>query len=150
MKNRSEIPGSAPQHASEAATGTGVPPDRSLGVTIFVRRRAETAVEADPNDVQAVAAFASGYGIEICSVDPASRRVKVSGEASAFERAFAVCLSSSGNAISYRGPLTVPEHLDGVIVAVLGLDTRPVARPRRRGGFSSAGESTSTGPGAGE
>ena len=51
------------------------------------------------------------------------------------QAAFGVTLEVVGDAasqqhITYQGPLTVPKQLDGIIVAVLGLDQRPVAKPR--------------------
>ena len=66
-------------------------------------------------------------------MNPAARTVKVEGAATDFNRAFGIDLSSFGNYVSYSGPITVPESLASVVVAVLGLDNRPVARQDRAG-----------------
>ena len=153
MSSRAEIPGSAPLHLSEAGSATPVSPKEHLRATIVLRRRpgtsdigekllagdfqpvsrekAAAAISADPNDVATVESFAGQYGLHVIASDPAKRMVKVEGTARDFDRAFGIELSSFGNYVSYNGPITVPEPLADVIVAVLGLDSRPVARPRR-------------------
>ncbi len=148
---RAEIPGSAPLHSSDAQE-SGLGPERNLAATIVLRRRPGTSdtgeqllsgnfepvsrdaaaelIGADPEDLQAVESFAREYGLTVSSVNPAGRTMRVKGTATDFNRAFGIHLSSFGNFVSYSGPITVPESLAGVVVAVLGLDNRPVARPR--------------------
>ena len=36
-------------------------------------------------------------------------------------------LEAFGEYIGYQGPLTIPDNLSGIVMAVLGLDTRPIA-----------------------
>jgi kumamolisin len=131
---RTPVPGSAPVHAS-AAHFTAAPPNEILDVTIMLRRPYPDAMAADPNDLAAVANFVSSYGLQVVAENPDARTIKAEGTATQMEAAFGVSLKvSSGTAgqefVTYQGPLTVPKQLDGVVVAVLGLDRRPMAKPR--------------------
>jgi Pro-kumamolisin, activation domain len=142
---RAEIAGSDPKHAGEQ-TETALEGGHPLTATIVLRHKPQSAdleqrlfagdpvghgdASADPEDVAAVKAFARQFGLQIVSADAAKRSVKVAGTAAAFQRAFDIKLGRFGDYVSYRGPLTVPESLAPVILAVLGLDTRPVASPR--------------------
>ncbi|MDQ2842149.1 MAG: protease pro-enzyme activation domain-containing protein [Acidobacteriota bacterium] len=151
---RAELAGSAPLHSGETPR-TAIAPDRQLTASIILRRRPGTAdlgeqllsgktisreaaaaqIEADPSDIAAVEAFAGQYGLHVVESDAAKRIVKVAGTAQDFDRAFGIQLGQYGNYTSYSGPLTLPESLDGVIVAVLGLDNRPIAAPRTVSGY---------------
>ncbi|HWF46239.1 MAG TPA: protease pro-enzyme activation domain-containing protein [Bryobacteraceae bacterium] len=131
---RVPIPGSAPVHAS-AAQLTAAPPNEVLDVTIMLRRPSPGAMAADPNDLAAVRSFVQSYGLQVVAENPDARTMKVQGTAAQMQQAFGVALRVSGNAptpefVTYQGSLTVPKQLDGVIIAVLGLDRRPVAKPR--------------------
>ncbi len=148
---RVEIPGTTPLPSGNLEK-TAVFPGQQLTATILLRRRPGAAdaggqllagnfepisrdaaaeqIGADPQDLHAVESFVREYGLTIASVNPAARTVKVEGTATDFNRAFEIDLGSFGNYVSYSGPITVPESLAGVVVAVLGLDNRPVARPR--------------------
>lgn len=131
-------------------------PSQSVDVTILVRRRPASGTEprieailrgeaqpisrgdaaeflgADPVDLQKVAAFATSYGLTVTESSPAKRTAKVSGTVAQMEAAFGVKLHSCEIAgkvyLSYESALTIPASLDGIIVGVLGLDQRPVAR----------------------
>jgi len=148
---RAEIPGSAPLHSGDTQK-SALASNQLLTATILLRRSpgspdigeqllsgdfepisrdaAAAQLAADPQDIEAVESFARQYGLTVTSVNPASRTIKVEGMAVDFDRAFGIHLGSFGNYVSYSGPITVPESLAGVVVAVLGLDNRPVARPR--------------------
>ncbi len=150
-RGRAEVPGSAPLHTDNTQK-MELPPEQQLTATLLLRRRPGAAdmseqllsgnfkpisrdavaeqVGADSRDLEAVESFALEYGLTITAVSPAARTIKVEGPATDFARAFQIDLGSFGNYISYRGPITVPESLAGVVVAVLGLNTQPVARPR--------------------
>ena len=119
MAGRSEIPGSAPVRPAKEPK-TPLPPDRLLTATIILQRNSA-------RDVAAVEAFARQYGLQVTEADAAKRTVKVSGSAYDLGRAFGVELSAFGNYIGYQGPITVPDDLSGIVMAVLGLDTRPIA-----------------------
>jgi kumamolisin len=79
--------------------------------------------------------------IEVTGADPGSRRMTLAGPAGVLARAFGTELSlvttpgPTGSPVTHRyrsGPLQVPAELDGVLIAVLGLDTRPQAVPHFR------------------
>src|SRR5579875_3539417 len=113
-------------------------------VTLVLRRRAELAERygADPADVERVRAVLAGRGLEVTGVHPGSRRVKVAGAVGDLARAFGTTLRQVASpdpagrgTVTHRyreGPLYLPAELDGIVVAVLGLDTRPQARPHLR------------------
>jgi kumamolisin len=91
---------------------------------------------AAPGDVAAVERFAGRYGLEVIEVDPPGRRVRLRGSASAMNEAFGVSLERfdhpEGAYRGYGGALQLPAELHGAVVAVLGLDDRPQARPKLR------------------
>lgn len=141
VDDRVPISGSAPVHTSAAHLSTA-PPNEVLDVTIMLRRPNPGAMAADPGDLAAVRNFVQSYGLQVVAENPDARTMKVQGTAAQMEVAFGVTLEVSGNIpnpefVTYQGPLTVPKNLDGVIVAVLGLDRRPIAKPRAA---SSVGE----------
>jgi kumamolisin len=79
--------------------------------------------------------------IQVTGSDPASRRLTIAGAvrdlASVFGTELTLVSSAGpdGEPVSHRyrtGGLQIPAELDGVIVAVLGLDNRPQARPQYR------------------
>lgn len=133
-EERVPIPGSAPVHASEAHF-TAAPADTVLDVTIMLRRPSPGAMAADPQDLTAVRNFVQSYGLRVISENPDARTMKVEGTVSQFQAAFGVTLQQTGGAgghqfLTYQGPLSIPKQLKGIIVAVLGLDRRPAAKPR--------------------
>ncbi|HLH04408.1 MAG TPA: protease pro-enzyme activation domain-containing protein [Bryobacteraceae bacterium] len=119
---RVEIPGSAPQHA-ENASRSPVSPGEPLTVSVILNH-------PDAADVSAVENFAHEYGLQVVEASAEKRTVKLAGTAAQMQAAFGVQLAHYGSAISYAGPITVPAALGGKIMAVLGLDQRPIARPR--------------------
>ncbi|HWE53173.1 MAG TPA: protease pro-enzyme activation domain-containing protein [Bryobacteraceae bacterium] len=83
----------------------------------------------------AVEAFARANGLSIEESDPAKRMVVVTGSVSQMSQAFGVIfgqfVSPEGvSYLSYEGKITLPSEIAGHVIAVLGLDTRPAARPR--------------------
>ncbi len=119
MAGRSEIPGSAPVRPAKEPK-TALAPNRLLTASIILEHNSQ-------QDVAAVEAFARHYDLQVTEADAAKRTVKVSGSAQALGRAFGVELGAFGNYIGYQGPITVPDNLSGIVMAVLGLDTRPIA-----------------------
>ena len=85
-------------------------------------------------DIAAVTAFAEANGLIVESSDAARRLVRLSGAASAMEKAFGTELhryEGDGSACRGRtGELHAPVAIADRITAVLGLDTRPVATPK--------------------
>src|SRR5690349_12650467 len=158
--NLVELPGSA-RTRLEAATPAGqLDTSERAELTLVLRRRAEIPAEivegptvlthdelrdqygADPADVDLVRQTLGALGLEVTEVHASTRRVKVAGTIGALSSAFGVTLQQvsspdpkTGENVMHRyreGPLFVPAALDGVVLAVLGLDTRPQARPHFR------------------
>ncbi|AMM21928.1 peptidase S53 [Frondihabitans sp. PAMC 28766] len=124
----------APVDAATAAT-TVADPDA------YVRDHGAAAA-----DLELVTSTLTGLGLTILESDAASRRVRVEAAVSLVSRVFGTSLEavsseapSAGRGSAARvehrqrsGGLSVPRALDGVVVAVLGLDDRPQARAQFR------------------
>ncbi len=169
--DRATIPGSERSPLIGAKPVGEINPDEQLTVTMVLRRAKETPdltspasrVErgqfasrygADPGDLEKAERFAAGSGLEVSRADLAARTVTLTGSAAAFSQAFGVELRQyERGGARYRGregAITVPKALDGVVVAVLGLDDRAQAKPhihrRRRSGSNGVGANTSYTP----
>ena len=132
-----------------------------IDVTLVIRRRAALPAELvlgpatmspdefaqqhgmDPGDADLVGRVLSAHGIEVTETHTASRRLKVSGTLTALSETFGASLSMvrsphpvAGSGLAehrYRqGGLRIPAELDGIVLAVLGLDDRPQGRPQFR------------------
>jgi kumamolisin len=126
-----------------------LPAEIVAGPTVLTRDQLAAGYGADPADVDLVRSELGRRGLVVTAVYAATRRIKVAGTlgdlASAFGTTLALVSSPdhSGRQVTHRyreGPLYVPAALDGVVTAVLGLDTRPQARPhfRTRGAAGAA------------
>src|SRR5580692_4102520 len=150
---RSELPGATPVQA-------GRDDSQVITVTVLLRRRAQVPTElvegpetisaselgerygADPADAQLVSEVLGSYGLTVTEYHLASRRLKVSGTIAAMEAAFGTTLTEvtsphpdGSGSVRHRyrtGGLSVPAQLSGIIVGVVGLDTRPQASPHFR------------------
>jgi kumamolisin len=91
---------------------------------------------ADSGDLAAVRKFAAANGLTVVQEHAARRTVVLSGTVAQFDAAFSVNLQKfSHPAGIYRGrtgAILLPQELDGVVEAVLGLDNRPQAKPHFR------------------
>jgi kumamolisin len=91
---------------------------------------------ADAADLAAVRAFAAAKGLAVVLEHAARRTVLLSGTVAQFNAAFNVQLQQMAHATgSYRGrtgAIELPVELDGIVEAVLGLDSRPQAAPHFR------------------
>jgi kumamolisin len=140
-----------------------------IELTIVTRRRAELPLDdsgvpvrltrtelergygTDPAELELVADTLSGLGLEVTGRHAGTRRVTVAGTVSALSAAFGAELSmvtspvpggSQRVAHRYReGALQIPAELDGIVVAVLGLDNRPQSRSMARRADPAAGTS---------
>ncbi|MCW2929785.1 MAG: peptidase [Actinomycetia bacterium] len=154
------LPGSERSELSSATpTGEALDQQATIEATLVLRRRAQVPAElvtgpqtittdqlaarygASPEDIELVKSTLERLGLTVTEVDTGSRRVKVSGTVAAMSAAFDTSLSLvtsdhlGAGAVQHRyrsGWLSVPAALDGIVVAVLGLDDRPVARPQVR------------------
>jgi kumamolisin len=133
--------------------------DERAQITLVLRRKAELPEEivvgpavlshdelaegygADPADVDLVRRELGGRGLEVTAVHATTRRVKVAGTLGDLSSTFGTTLrqvsstDQRGRRVTHRyreGPLYLPAALEGVVTAVLGLDTRPQAQPRYR------------------
>jgi kumamolisin len=81
-----------------------------------------------------VVEFANESGLSVVKEDPARRLVKIAGPAAKIEAAFRTKLHYFHDGEkSFRaraGSLSAPEDVTAVVEAVLGLDTRPLAKPK--------------------
>jgi kumamolisin len=170
-----QLPGSERAPIPEARPAGRLDSSERAELTLVLRRRAELPADivagpttltsdqlaerygADPADVDLVRQTLTGLGLEITDVHSATRRVKVAGTLDQLSRAFGVTLQQvsspdhQGRQVTHRyreGPLFVSAPLDGVVLAVLGLDTRPQAKPhfRAAGSQATAAQGTSYTP----
>jgi kumamolisin len=151
------LPGSAPVAGEGEHVLGPADPDASLSVTMVLRRSPgapigpsmapatfdpavnrptrrdlEAATGAAEADLELVRARADSLGLRTEEVDPAGRRLVVSGTVKALEHAFGVHLvrieAHDHQFLTYAGEVNLPVALGGVVTAVLGLDGRPSAR----------------------
>ena len=91
---------------------------------------------ASPEDIARVKGFANAHGLAVVQADAARRTVVLSGTVAQFNEAFGVDLQRfEHDGGSYRGrtgPVHLPDELNGIVEAVLGLDNRPQARAQFR------------------
>jgi len=154
--SRRAIPGSERPPADPALrSARAVPADTAVQATVVLRRRAALPAGAarmssaelgerhgaNPADVELVTSTLTALGVEVTSVDIASRLLRISGPAGVLADAFGTSLAqvsspnASGTPVTHRfrtGGLSVPAELDGIVTAVLGLDDRPQARAQFR------------------
>ncbi len=131
-----------------------------ITVTVLLERRAEVPTElitgpetltseqlaqrygSDPADVALATEVFARYGVTVTESYPGSRRLMVRATIEELSEVFGTTLTQvasphpdgTGSVVHrYRsGGLSVPAELDGIVMAVLGLDDRPVARPQFR------------------
>jgi kumamolisin len=133
----------------DAPAGTrmaDVPGDEAMEISLYLKPRAAPAArmtredmlahskEAHKGDIALVEAFAAETGLHVVAVDPARRRIRLSGTATTMQAAFKTTLHHYHDGKTMfrgrSGMLSLPENLEPVIEAVLGLDTRPAAKSR--------------------
>jgi kumamolisin len=146
-----ELPGS-----QRAAVGTRVgetPKDEVITVSVILRPKARAPIPqpgnpvlsreqfaesygADPAAIEKVEQFAAANGLTVVEVLPARRTVKVQGTAEALASAFGTTLHQyEHQGRQYRartGMVHVPQDVEPMIEAVLGLDNRPQAEAHFR------------------
>lgn len=96
---------------------------------------AAAIVSASQEDIAQVSAFAVEHGLSVMSANAATRTVQVSGSAERMGQAFGVNLSLVSGAgdeqyVSHREAISIPQFLSNLVTAVIGLDQRPMAKPR--------------------
>jgi len=160
-ENFVSLPGSERRPLDGAQSAGDLDSSARIEVTLVTRRREELPPEVvtgpatlsrdelaarhgtDPADVELIRSVLGRFGIEVTGADPGARRVSVAGPIAAFSQAFGASLrlvstphvTARGGTAQHRyrvGGLQVPAELDGVVLAVLGLDDRPQAAPQVR------------------
>ncbi|MGH8158598.1 MAG: S53 family peptidase [Rhodanobacter sp.] len=144
----------AHQHQPSSARYLGRhAPDASLDVTLVLRRRNalgtmgppsspdtrhadfETHYGADPADVERLRGFSRQHGLQELACEPGRRALHLRGTVQSLQQAFGVQLGRyqlTPGGTSYVGSAQAPTLPDPSIIAVLGLDQRPVAQPHFR------------------
>jgi len=149
------LPGSdrrAPKNTKEFGSVQG---DETVTITVILRRKgSEPAVAhgsapqvrvtrlefgdkrgADANDIALVEKFAHSAHLTVVETSVPKRRVILAGTANDVSKAFGVdfiCFKNQETGRKFRGrkgTISIPTELENVVVAVLGLDQRPVATP---------------------
>ena len=118
----------------------------TLGVVRLSRAQYAKQHGADPVALKAVRAFARQFAltIEAGTPEPGRRGVRLTGSVATMQEAFGVKLEQQkvGGA-TYRvrqGPIELPIALEGLVEAVLGLDSRPQARSQFRVAAGTVGK----------
>jgi kumamolisin len=153
-----KLPGSERKPIPAATQAGSVSPDEPMRVTVVLRAReskAEKALQklvakgesvsreeyearygASRADVRKVAEFASEHSLSVEQVNAAGRTVTLTGTCFNFAKAFQVKLEryelAGGSYRGRTGPVKIPAELEGIVVAVHGLDNRPQARAHFR------------------
>ena len=106
---------------------------------------------ASAADVAKTEAFAKAHGLAVVRADASARSVVLAGTIAQFSAAFDVKLErfehhAIGEYRGRSGPVNVPDDMKDMVTAVLGLDSRPQARPhfRFRPPFTPARSSSGT------
>ena len=137
-----------------------VSPEREIVVTVVLRRppqaagleerllsgeyraagreEAERAITANPQDLGTVRGFVVEQGMHVVCENPAARTIRVEGTIRQMEKTFDINMQqrrddAGHEYLCYEGELKMPQPLNGIVEAVLGLDRRPVARSHNGG-----------------
>ena len=142
--HRDPVPGSTPLDP--------VHPDERIEVTVVVKPEVPLPPAGSPiqddrvafafshapalNHYDAATNFAELHGLTV-DANAAPNHLLFTGRSADLEAAFGVTLlhhahPDGGTYRTHDGPVTVPDHLDGVITGVFGLDDRPIAKPHYR------------------
>ena len=170
------LPGSARGPVPAAEQAGPVDESQRIVVTLVTRRRSplprdlvdtpETVTReqlaeqhgTDPADIDFLRIVLAQYGLQVTEADPGARQVKVEGSLAALSETFGAQLSlvrstapGSDQPTEHRyrqGELRIPAELNGIVLAVLGLDDRPQARAHFRWAPSATAEAAGTGAAA--
>ncbi len=154
FEKRITLPGSEKRVLPGSQPIGPIPPDEKVCVTLILRRGGTSAVPntavagqhlsreefaarhgADPADIALAEKFAHQFQLTVVESSAAKRRVVLMGTAESMSEAFGVefaCYRIEQTGHSFRGRsgfITIPAELENVVIAVLGLDNRPIAKP---------------------
>jgi kumamolisin len=146
---------SSKKHAPKGAQLAGtLDPQKQITATVVLERKTKMPAHgyahrpdrqafndahgADPACLTSVEKFAHDHGLTVVDSSVSKRRVILGGSIDAMRKAFNVelhCYKIDDIGPTFRGRtgmLSIPKDLEGSIMAVLGLDDRPVAKPHFR------------------
>ncbi|MGH9626406.1 MAG: S53 family peptidase, partial [Bryobacteraceae bacterium] len=138
FEKRIRLAGSERTVHPQAASAGPVPAGETIQVSMFLRRQEENTAGANPANIAMIEAFAHEYGLTVVDSSIPKSRVILAGDARRVAEAFAADLQryrleASGQIFrAQSGAISIPQELDQVVIAVLGLDNRPIARPHFR------------------
>lgn len=142
-----------------AAESVGpIDPNETIRVTVILRRKGAEPTTAtgserpahlshaqlteqhgaNPEDIALVERFAHEYQLAVVESSLQKRRVVLTGTAEAMQKAFEASLAYykvEGTAEQFRGrhgSISIPAELENPVIAILGMDSRPVAKPHFR------------------
>jgi kumamolisin len=114
----------------EAGTPAPIGSDHTELKAALGSRRAEQ----HRDDIRLIKEFAAENDLTVTAIEPARRLVRLCGPAAKMQAAFRTRLQHYHDGTNrFRGrtgALSLPEDVRDVVESVLGLDTRPVAKPR--------------------
>jgi kumamolisin len=171
------LPGSERGSLPESQQLGAVDEAQQIEVTLVTRRRAALSRDlvegpatltraqfaeqhgTDPADLDLITTVLAGHGLRVTSADAGARRVTVTGTIAALSATFGATLRLArtpdpvtGQATvehRYReGGLQIPAELNGIVLAVLGLDNRPQARAQFRRAPAAGARATAPGSAA--
>jgi kumamolisin len=158
FEKRITLPGSEKKILAGSQAVGPIDPNETVRVTVVLRRKGADPVAANgheraahlsheqlkerhganPEDIALVEKFAHEYELAVVESSVPKRRVVLTGTAENIQRAFQAtlaCYKIEGATHEYRGrhgSISIPEELGSPVVAILGMDTRPVAKPHFR------------------
>lgn len=155
FEKRINLPGSERGVPSGAQQIGPVSPNEQVTVTLVLRRKRRHSgtgtgrlerhlsheefkahYGAEQADMELIHQFAQENGLSSSESSELRSTVKLTGSAEAMQQAFDTqlhCYKRHGHVFRGRtGELKIPEELSGVVLAVLGLDTSPIAKPHFR------------------
>jgi kumamolisin len=151
------LPGSTKRVARNARVVGDIDPEHFMTVTAVLRSKQDFSLAAhtasgggvmsreqfaaqhgaDAEDVLKVEEYAGAHHLSVDEVNLPARTLVLRGRTADMQEAFGVTFklyATEGNKRfrGREGEASVPDELDGIITAVLGLDDRPVAKPHIR------------------
>ena len=120
-----------------------LPRDLVEGPATLTREQFAEQHGTDPADLDLITTVLAGHGLRVTSADAGARRVTVTGTIAALSATFGATLRlartpdpvTGQDMVEHRyreGGLQIPAELNGIVLAVLGLDDRPQARAQFR------------------
>lgn len=151
MSSQVILKGSQREHPRNS-TAAGKPlPNQRISITCILRRKnaAPSCVAVqlthdefvathgcEVSDIQMVERFAAQHHFSVDDVNVGARSITLSGNLEGFAAAFGASIelrNIDGRAYRTRtGHLSVPAELNGIVVAILGIDQRPMAHTRHQ------------------